>query len=279
MRPEVEELQAFYGSREGQLARRLVHARLRALWPDLRGARVLGIGFAGPFLAAFEGAERTLAVMPPSQGALAWPPGSPSRTVLARDDELPLPDGSADRVLLAHALECSEDSSRLLREVWRVLADGGRLIALVPNRSGLWCWSERTPFGQGQPFSQHQLELALQRQLFEPVASARALYLPPVRSRLLQRGAIAVERLGLRLAPGLGGVLLVEAEKRIYLATPLRLRQPRTRRRYVPIAEGIAVQGAAAARCGHPVERPRPAGAPANLPKDRLRPQSLARST
>lgn len=252
MRPEVEELQAFYATREGQLARRLVNARLRALWPDVRGARVVGVGYAAPFLTALEGAERTLAVMPPSQGVAAWPPGEANRAVLAREDDLPLPDGSADRVLLAHALECSEDADRLLREVWRVLADGGRLMVIVPNRSGLWCLSERTPFGQGQPFTQHQLELGLQRQLLEPLNCARALYLPPVRSRMLQRGAVAAERLGLRLAPGLGGVLMVEAEKRIYLATPLHARAARPKRRYVPVVEGVAVRGAAAARRRQP---------------------------
>lgn len=252
MRPETEELQVFYAGPQGQLARRLVNARLRALWPDLAGQTVLGIGFAVPFLPAMEGAGRTLAVMPPGPGAQAWPPGRPGRSALARDDELPLPDGCADRVLLAHALECSENAGRLLREVWRVLADGGRLIALVPNRSGLWCWSERTPFGQGQPFSQHQLEKTLQRHLFAPLRSARALYLPPVPSRLLQRSAVAVERLGLRLAPGFGGVLMMEAEKRIYVATPLH-RQP-ARRRYMPVPERVAVRGCAAARRRHPRE-------------------------
>ena len=50
MRPDVLDLQAFYGSRQGQLVRRLVGRQIRSLWPDLSGARVLGLGYATPFL-------------------------------------------------------------------------------------------------------------------------------------------------------------------------------------------------------------------------------------
>jgi SAM-dependent methyltransferase len=156
-----------------------------------------------------------------------------------REDDLPLADGSVDRVLLVHALECCPKPGRLLREVWRVLADGGRLVAVVPNRQGLWSLTDSTPFGHGQPYSGGQLARRLTAQLFEPGAERCALYLPPTDSRLLQRLAIPAERLGLGLAPRLGGVVLVEAEKRIYLGTPLRAFEPasaKVRRGYVAAA-------------------------------------------
>lgn len=246
MRPDIVDLQAFYASRQGQLARRLLNNQVRQLWPDVSGMVVLGLGWAAPLLGAFDEAERTLAVLPPGHGTTAWPAEAASRTALARDDELPLPDGSVDRVLLAHALETSPHADRLMREVWRVLADGGRLIAIVPNRRGLWCLSERTPFGFGHPYSPGQLERMLRDHLFEPRAAGRALYLPPVRSHLLLRLAIPLERIGLRLAPRLAGVILLEAEKQIYVGTPQLARSKARKRRYVPVPEFVAAARSAA---------------------------------
>jgi hypothetical protein len=51
----------------------------------------------------------------------------------------------------------SDDSVALLREVWRVLAPNGRLLAVVPNRRGLWARIDTTPFGHGRPFSRGQV--------------------------------------------------------------------------------------------------------------------------
>ena len=44
MRPDIDDLQSFYATRQGQLARRLIHHQLKALWPDLGGRTVLGFG-------------------------------------------------------------------------------------------------------------------------------------------------------------------------------------------------------------------------------------------
>ena len=239
MRPEVDELQRFYASRRGQLARRLIQHQLKALWPELRGLNLLGLGFAAPFLTGFESAARAVAMMPGPQGAARWPADARSRTALVREDELPLADGSVDRVLLVHGLECCENVPRLIREIWRVLADGGRMIAVVTNRRGLWSLSDRTPFGFGQPYSAGQLERTLNRHLFTTRAERAALFLPPTGSRLLLRLAIPVERLGQGFARRFAGVVMVEAEKQIYVGTAVPARVPGRVRRYVPVTQGL----------------------------------------
>jgi SAM-dependent methyltransferase len=239
MRPDVADLQAFYASRHGQLARRLIVTQIRRLWPRLGGMVVAGLGYPMPFLVALDEAERVLALQLYGTGVPGWPEGEACRLTTVAEDQLPLPDGSVDRLLLVHALETSPRARRLMREVWRVLADGGRLIALVPNRRGLWCWSERTPFGHGQPFSTAQLERTMRGHLFTPIATAGALYLPPTERRLLLRFAIPLERLGVRLAPGLAGVNLIEAEKQILVPTPLAApARASPRRVYAPVPAG-----------------------------------------
>lgn len=240
MQADIAELREFYGSRQGQLARRLIGHQLRQLWGDLSGRVVVGLGYAVPFLPALEDGERAIALISqPPREAVAGMEGI-GRIAFVEGEDLPLADGSVDRLLLAHSLETSPRTKRMMREVWRVLADGGRMVALVPNRRGVWCWSERTPFGHGQPYSAGQLDKMLRSHLFEPLAMRRALYLPPTGSRLLLRFAVPIERLGLRFAPQLSGVVLVEAEKRIYLPPVETAKRKKARRRvYAPVPQGV----------------------------------------
>ncbi|HLJ21155.1 MAG TPA: methyltransferase type 11, partial [Stellaceae bacterium] len=44
MYTDVVDLRDFYATRLGQVARRLLRRRIRLMWPDLSGMRVLGVG-------------------------------------------------------------------------------------------------------------------------------------------------------------------------------------------------------------------------------------------
>ncbi len=144
--------EGFYATRQGSVAARLLRQRLLQLWPSLAGMTVLGIGYAGPYLRPWrEQAARCVAVTPAQLGLVRWPARLPNLSCSAEEDALPFPDLIFDRVLLVHGLEAAENVRRLLREVWRVLKDDGRLLVVAPNRRGLWAHVEATPFGQGQP--------------------------------------------------------------------------------------------------------------------------------
>src|SRR5580704_6237673 len=143
---DVVDLRNFYAQRLGVVARRFIGRGIRARWNDTRALRVLGVGYATPYLGLFrEEAERCLAFMPAPQGVVRWPSTRLALTALVDEDEMPLTDSAVDRVLLVHALEVSPDAVTLLREAWRVLAAGGRLLAVVPNRRGLWARMDTTP--------------------------------------------------------------------------------------------------------------------------------------
>lgn len=241
MRPQISELRQFYDTPLGLSVRRLVGARLAELWPDLRRHSLLAIGYPLPFLDS-EGAPDVVVAMFETQGADRWPERRANRVALVREDELPFPDASFRRILLIHALENARHPNRLLREAWRVLADDGRLLAVVPNRHGLWCWSDLTPFGSGRPFTLAQLDRLLANNLFAATSEGGALYLPPVRSALVRRFAGPAERAGRRFVPRLAGVLLREAEKRIYAAPPVFAAAPERRRRYIVLPQGAAAR-------------------------------------
>lgn len=240
MASDVVDLRDFYRTPLGQVARRMIRRAVRQMWPDLRGTRLLGIGYPAPYLSAISAeTERTIALMPASLGVLAWPPDGANLALLADEGELPFADYSLDRVLLIHSLETTEQASTLLKEVWRVLAGGGRLMIVVPNRRGIWARLDRTPFGSGRPYTMSQLSQLVRDELFTPVATGAALFVPPSRSRMVLRSARAWERIGVRWFPTFAGVLIVDATKQIY-AKPAAVRAPRRRRFvYTPAPSGM----------------------------------------
>ncbi len=99
------------------------------------------------------------------------------------------------------------------------------MIAVVPNRRGLWARMDTTPFGQGQPFSRGQLTRLLREALFSPVHWDEALYVPPIPRRFYLKTATAWERLGTSLSLPFAGVHVIEASKTLY--RPVAVRQVR----------------------------------------------------
>src|SRR5207248_313930 len=162
-------------------ARQLINRGIRERWPDATDLRVLGIGYPTPYLGLFrEDSERCLAFMPAAQGVLKWPTGRPALATLVEEFSLPLADAAIDRILLVHALEMSDDPEGLLREVWRGVAPSGRMIAIIPNRRGVWTRTDATPFGHGRPYSRSQITQLLRQTWFTPTAWGEALFIPPV---------------------------------------------------------------------------------------------------
>lgn len=233
---DVIDLRNFYSHRLGVVARRLIWQAIRERWPDAQGMRVLGLGYPTPYLGLFrESAERCMAMMPAAQGVLKWPTARPTLSALVDEHDLPLPDASIDRILLVHAVEMSDDPASLLREVWRVLAPGGQLIAVIPSRSGLWVRAERTPFGHGRPYSRAQITNLLRQTWFTPSHWSEALYVPPVRSAWFLRWALAFERAGSLVSAPFAGLHIVEASKQVYRGIPAR----RERRRLIPALDPV----------------------------------------
>jgi SAM-dependent methyltransferase len=220
---DVVDLRAFYAHRLGTVARYFVGRGIREHWNETQGLRLLGIGYAGPYLGLFrDEAERCLAFMPAAQGVVKWPTARPTLSALVEELELPLPDASVDRVLLVHALENSQNPTALLREVWRVLASGGQLLAVVPNRRGLWARMDTTPFGHGRPYSRSQITNLMREAWFTPVSWSEALYVPPIQRGWFLRSAVAWERVGATLSAPFAGVHIVDATKQVYRAIPAR---------------------------------------------------------
>ncbi|WP_337998299.1 class I SAM-dependent methyltransferase [Oleispirillum naphthae] len=266
MWPHVRDFRDFYATTEGRLVRRVLHARLREALADVRGKRILAVGFGTPFLRAFlADAGQVVAVMSGRTGAIVWPRRQPCRVVIADEAELPFPDRSFDRVIVVHSLEWTPNPHAMLRELWRTLADDGRLVVVAPNRRNIWARLDRTPFGHGRPYSRGQLNALLREALFTPLWNGSALIVPPGATRASVTFARLMETLFGRWLAGVAAVTMAIAVKRIYGVTPVGKAAPA-----VSFAE--VVSGSSRSSRAHPRKgaltfrggRPRPprAGSP-----------------
>jgi SAM-dependent methyltransferase len=224
---DVVDLRSFYAQPLGVVTRLLLSRAIRARWPDTHGLSILGIGYATPYLGTFrEHGERTFAFMPGAQGVVKWPSASPTLAALVSETSLPVRDAMIDRALAVHALEMTPHAADMLRDVWRVLAPGGRLLLVVPNRAGPWARMDSTPFGQGQPFSRSQLTSLLRETLFTPIGWHEALWMPPISRKWMLRAAPAWERVGAALSLPFYGLHIVEATKQVWRPVPVKKRSP-----------------------------------------------------
>jgi SAM-dependent methyltransferase len=236
----------YYRTPLGRVAQRAIRNQVIAMWPEAKGQTVAGFGFAVPLLRPFlEEARRVVALMPGPQGVMPWPAGMPNVSVLCEETDWPMASGSVDRLLLMHGLETSENPGRVLDEASRVLAPGGKVLFIVPARSGLWARRDGTPFGFGRPYTLAQLEAQLKRHAFTPERSLTALFAPPAQGRFWLRTADTWETLGRHFGMWLaGGVLMVEASKQVY--QPTRGGLGAVVRKPLRVLEGV----------GHPAPQP-----------------------
>jgi SAM-dependent methyltransferase len=221
---DVVDLRDFYAT---PLGGTVAHHLGPAIGPHVRiqaTTRVLGFGFATPYLGAIVGADRVLAFMPAGQGVIDWPADRCSATALVEEASLPLPDSSIDLVIMVHALEMSPRPNALMAELRRVLTIGGRLVIAAPNRQGPWARSDLSPFGFGRPYSRGQLRGLFAEAGFEAQAWTTALHMPPAGAQLFLGAASMLDRIGRVVWPAFAGVIVVSAAKRNVQGIGVRVR-------------------------------------------------------
>ncbi len=208
----------FYSSEIGVIVQNILQRHISDFWANTRGLRVLGCGYATPYLDSFsETSERVIAMMPSKQGAHSWAQNEKNMVFLSDESQMPIESCSIDRILLIHHLECCDNLRESLREIWRILKANGRVLIIVPNRTGIWARTDWSPFGYGRPFTISQLSVNLKDNLFIQERHKGALLVPPIPdSPVLMKSANLIEKMGSTIFPFVAGVHIVEASKQIY---------------------------------------------------------------
>ena len=214
----VSDLENFYNSEIGGIVQNILQRHISEAWGDTGGLRVLGVGYASPYLDPFhQKTERVLSLMSPKQGASHWVPKDKNLTFLSDENTMPIENSSVDRILLIHHLENCDNLELSLREIWRILKANGRLLVIVPNRVGVWAKADWSPFGHGTPFTASQLCSHLRDSMFILEEQKGALFVPPIPdSPVMMRSANLIERMGGNFLPFVAGVHIMQMSKQIY---------------------------------------------------------------
>lgn len=214
--PIISECKQYYKTPLGQLACRHIRKVIHELWSDPSDDNIVGIGFTNPYLRCFSAKENSIfSLFPYEMGKHHFAPQKINQSALIAEDEIPLPNNSINRVILAHALEHANNPEAILEEIYRILTPSGRVLIMVPHRRGLWTRAEHTPYGKGRPYSMSQLIALIEQNQFVPTRKRSALYFPPTTSRIILKLHNILEALGRTLFAPTGGVIIVEAEKQI----------------------------------------------------------------
>nr|WP_267298687.1 class I SAM-dependent methyltransferase [Neokomagataea thailandica] len=213
-RPQPPDTTAFYNTPIGQRVQTLIQRHLNSLHlPPC--SRAIGIGDASPYASSLP--EHTILARP----AHSFHNKTSQRECVVDTTRLPFDDCSVPLIFAIHALEFAPSPPELLRALWKALTDDGYLILIVPNRSGLWAHSDRTPFGHGTPFSTGQIQKLLTQSLFKTDVKRSALITPPC--LLKHSSGRLFERFAAYLPSTLAGLHLLVVRKNLYagLALPV----------------------------------------------------------
>ncbi len=218
MHLDVRELREFYyRSKLGRAVQRSVRDQLLRIWPEARRQTVVGYGFSVPLLRPYlKDARRVTALMPGPQGVMPWPAGEKNVSVLCDDTRWPLEPASVDKLIVFHGLDTTDHAAALLEEAYRVVAENGRAVFVVPNRASLWSRKHGTPFSVSRPYTLTELERRLKWHGFLVCNHVTALYQPPRSTKFWLRIGPTLERIGQSIPLWFGGgVLMVEVRKQV----------------------------------------------------------------
>ena len=207
---DITDLDNFYHSPRGQKLAAQLAQDIAALWQPARTASQLAVGY--PFLFLPED-QLPPVLMPTPPGALVWPGHKGVISALTAPHSWPIASDQTDYLLITHALEFAPDPAQFMAEAARVLSGSGQLLVMIPNRNSRWVAS-RGPFGEGLPYSRGQITRLLDGAGLKITAVNRSLLLPPIAGLASESG---LGRAARRLGRMLGGVLLVQATKMVYV--------------------------------------------------------------
>ncbi len=224
-KPRYALLTDFYAGDCGKLAAKLIGEQIAALWPELSGMRVLAVGWPFPYLESLKSAAHVSAAVPhfaATETALLQKQYGAAALVSLTEEHLPFYERSFDRILSVHGCEYGSSLTDFFGKAEKLLKNDGRIIAAIPNRSGLWCKKTGAPFSGGRAVTEARITGVLEAAGFVPEYHGHALAFPPTENGKLLRWAEKWEKTGQFLMPFFCGVHICEARKHILSGAALK---------------------------------------------------------
>lgn len=242
---QLNDFISFYNTELGIKVKKTITKKIINFWPELekefsnkenvdfkhkhkhKKQPLLGIGYTSPYLKFIENDYYENISILSRKMTIDFIENSNTedKNIISNLYRLPFKDSSIDKIIILHSLEFSNNQSRFLREIWRILKDNGKIIFIVPNRLSIWSKIHKTPFGHGHPYSPQQLEKLLLNSMFTLTRLDIDVFVPPIHINFFNKFLIFLHYIGKKImsATGgfiFGGVLIAEARKEIYGMTP-----------------------------------------------------------
>jgi SAM-dependent methyltransferase len=214
---KAESLKDFYETETGKLVCQILRNKIFKTWGAHSDEKIMGYGFALPYLPLFADYNSCVAFCPAAIGGLKI---EGLDTVIVDENNLPARNDVYDKIICIHGAELSNKLPNLISEFWRILSPNGKLILITANQDSFWRKS-KTPFAGGMSYTKYQLMQVLMHNKFFLQSANRALFFPQFQVKLLGK---IFETLGSVLWNRNGGVNIVTAQKMIFSPRGRRIR-------------------------------------------------------
>ena len=178
-----------------------------------------------------------------------WSPGITKP--VANCEKLPLRSNTIDSIVLYHALDFTNDSHELLREVTRVLRPGGKMLIIGFNPLsawGFWRLLKRKKIlpWKGRFLSVSRLSDWLRLLDLQIITTESAVHFLPFNSRRILYFADTFEKFGRKMKSPFGGSYYIQCIKQVSPVTPIvtlsRSKKMRSTSPSIPITEKIKIK-------------------------------------
>lgn len=198
-------------------------ACVAAMLGDLFGYYLVQVGVSERFREVLATSRIRHRILMPCRA----PSGQAGLEVVGDPTRLPLTSDGVDALLLPHTLDFAPDPRLVLREAERVLIPEGRVLVVGFNAMSTWGLrgllhgrGGRVPWC-GRFLTPYRVEDWLSLLGFNVELCEQIIFRPPYRRAWHPRLSF-LDSLGRRLWPGLGGVYVIRAVKRVSTLTPLK---------------------------------------------------------
>jgi SAM-dependent methyltransferase len=216
-------LDAWYRTPIGREVAARESACLQEMLRDTFGYYLVQVGAGDRFREALAASRVRHRILMPCSAPSCWG----GLEIVGQPTEMPLATDGVDAILLPHTLDFAADPRLVLREAERVLIPEGRVLIVGFNALSSWGllrllnrYRRRVPWC-GRFLTPYRVEDWLSLLGFAVEMRELIVFRPPLRGAWGPSLAV-LDRLGRRLWPGLGGIYVIRAVKRVSTLTPLR---------------------------------------------------------
>ena len=141
--------------------------------------------------------------------------------LMTSNEALPFDEASVDLLIAPHILEQMVEPYELLKEIHRVLMPEGRLIITGFNPASLWGLKRLLSFDIDYPWNAKFISLSKIKEWLpivglEMIEGKMGCYVPPIQQSSWLKKIHAMEKLGDRWWPMLGGFYFIVIQKRVH---------------------------------------------------------------